>query len=153
MLKILCIYSLFLFIYWPHRTACRILVPWPGIEPVPLHCKYGVLTTALSGNSLYSLFLKRHKALHTFLLNFSHTSKKVYKSYVYHLMKWTYCVAAAAAKLLQSCPILCDPIDGSPPGFSVHGILQARTLEWVPFPSSMHESGKWKWSRSVVSNS
>ena len=39
--------------------------------------------------------------------------------------------AAAAAKSLQSCPILCDPIDGSPPGFPVPGILQARTLEWV----------------------
>ena len=38
---------------------------------------------------------------------------------------------AAAAKSLQSCPTLCDPIDGSPPGSSVHGILQARTLEWV----------------------
>ena len=39
--------------------------------------------------------------------------------------------AAAAAKLLQLCPTLCDPIDGSPPGFPVPGILQARTLEWV----------------------
>ena len=38
---------------------------------------------------------------------------------------------AAAAKLLQLCPTLCDPIDGSPPGFPVPGILQARTLEWV----------------------
>ena len=38
---------------------------------------------------------------------------------------------AAAAKLLQSCPTLCDPIDGSPPGSPVLGILQARTLEWV----------------------
>ena len=40
-------------------------------------------------------------------------------------------VAPAAAKLLQSCPTLCDPIDGSPPGSPVPGILQARTLEWV----------------------
>ena len=40
-------------------------------------------------------------------------------------------VAAAAAKSLQSCPTLCDPIDGSPPGSPVPGILQARTLEWV----------------------
>ena len=40
-------------------------------------------------------------------------------------------VAAAAAKLRQSCLILCDPIDGSPPGSSAPGILQARTLEWV----------------------
>ena len=39
--------------------------------------------------------------------------------------------AAAAAKSLQSCPTLCDPIDGSPPGYPVPGILQARTLEWV----------------------
>ena len=39
--------------------------------------------------------------------------------------------AAAAAKLLQSCPTLCDPIDGSSPGFPAPGILQARTLEWV----------------------
>ena len=43
-------------------------------------------------------------------------------------LKWT---AAAAAKLLQSCPTLCDPIDGSPPGSLIPGILQARTLEWV----------------------
>ena len=59
----------------------------------------------------------------------------------------------AAAKLPQSCPTLCDPIDGSPAGSAGPGILQARTLEWVPFPSPMHESEKWKWSRSVVSDS
>ena len=39
--------------------------------------------------------------------------------------------AATAAKSLQSCPTLCDPIDGSPPGSPVPGVLQARTLEWV----------------------
>ena len=42
----------------------------------------------------------------------------------------TMAAAAAAAKSLQSCPTLCDPIDRSPPGFPVPGILQARTLEW-----------------------
>ena len=42
-----------------------------------------------------------------------------------------YEYTAAAAKSLQSCPTLCDPIDGSPPGSPVPGILQARTLEWV----------------------
>ena len=41
-----------------------------------------------------------------------------------------------AAQSLQSCPTLCDPIDGSPPGSSVPGILQARTLEWVAISSS-----------------
>ena len=50
--------------------------------------------------------------------------------------------AAAAAKSLQSCPTLCNPIDGSPPGSPVPEIHQARTLEWVPFPSPMDENEK-----------
>ena len=47
-------------------------------------------------------------------------------------------VAAASAKSLQSCPTLCDPIDGSPPGSLVPGILQSKTLEWVAisFPNA-----------------
>ena len=49
--------------------------------------------------------------------------------------------AAAAAKSLQSCPTLCEPIDGSPPGSPVPGILQARTLEWV----AISFSNAWKW--------
>ena len=50
--------------------------------------------------------------------------------------------AAAAAKSLQSCPTLCDPMDGSPPGSPVPGILQARTLEWVAisFSSLLYHS-------------
>ena len=48
--------------------------------------------------------------------------------------------AAAAAKSLQSCPTLCDPIDGSPPGSPVPGILQARILEWVAI--SFSNAGK-----------
>ena len=47
-----------------------------------------------------------------------------------HLLSAKHC-SAAAAKSLQSCPTLCDPIDGSPPGSPIPGILQARTLEWV----------------------
>ena len=49
-------------------------------------------------------------------------------------------VAAAAAKLLQSCPILLPPSDHSPPGSSVHRILQAQILEWVAMPSSRGSS-------------
>ena len=64
--------------------------------------------------------------------------------------KWNYSLllqeayilaAAAAAKSLQSCPTLCDPMDGSPPGSPVPGILQARTLEWV----AISFSNAWKW--------
>ena len=54
---------------------------------------------------------------------------------------------AAAAKSLQSCPTLCDPIDGSPPGSPVPGILQARTLEWV----AISFSRAWKWKVKVKS--
>ena len=50
-----------------------------------------------------------------------------------------YAAAAAAAESLQSCPTLCDPIDGSPPGSPVPGILQARTLEWVAMSFSGEE--------------
>ena len=70
------------------------------------------------------------------------------------LIRWTFVgkvmsllfnmlsAATATAKSLQSCPTLCDPIDGSPLGFPVPGILQVRTLEWAAFPSPMHESEK-----------
>ena len=51
---------------------------------------------------------------------------------------------AAAAKSLQSCPTLCDPIDGSPPRSSVPGILQARTLEWVAIAFSHSSALAWK---------
>ena len=56
-------------------------------------------------------------------------------------------VSAAAAKSLQSCPTLCDPIDGNPPGSPIPGILQARTLEWVAisFPNA------WKWKVKMKS--
>ena len=53
--------------------------------------------------------------------------------------------AAAAKKSLQSCPTLCDPIDSSPPGFPVPGILQARTLEWV----AISFANAWKWKNKV----
>ena len=52
---------------------------------------------------------------------------------------------SAAAKSLQSCPTLCDPIDGSPAGCLVPGILQARTLEWV----AISFSNAWKWKVKV----
>ena len=59
-----------------------------------------------------------------------------------HLWMWA---AAAAAKLLQSCQTLCDPIDSSPPGSPVPGILQARNLEWV----AISFSNAWKWKVKV----
>ena len=65
---------------------------------------------------------------------------------------WKACLgivraAATTAKSLQSCPTLCDPIDGSPPGSPIPGILQARTLEWV----AISFSNAWKWKVKVKS--
>ena len=64
---------------------------------------------------------------------------------------WTHmhaaAAAAAAAESPQSCPTLCDPMDGSPPGSTVPGILQARTLEWV----AISFSNAWKWKVKVKS--
>ena len=64
-----------------------------------------------------------------------------------YLVQYDYAAAATAAKLLQSCLTLCDPIDGSPPGSSVPGILQARALEWV----AISFSNAWKWKVKVKS--
>ena len=67
-------------------------------------------------------------------------------------MLYLFRPAAAAAKLLQSCPILCDPIDGSPPGSPVPGILQVRTLEWVVISFSKWELKPFKkWPRKNYS--
>jgi len=68
------------------------------------------------------------------------------------ILEWFLCLnvkdrvaAATAAKSLQLCPTLCNPIDGSPPGSPVLGILQARTLEWV----AISFSNEWKWKVKV----
>ena len=63
------------------------------------------------------------------------------------IMRLQKCPDTLAAKLLQSCQTLCDPIDGSPPGSAVPGILQARTLEWV----AISFSNAWKWKVKVKS--
>ena len=62
-------------------------------------------------------------------------------------MKSCVHACSAAAKSLQSCPTLCDPIDGSPPGSPIPGILQASTLEWV----AISFSNAWKWKVKVKS--
>ena len=61
--------------------------------------------------------------------------------------------AAAAAKSLQSCPTLCDPIDSSHQAPLSLGFSRQEHWNGLPLPSSMHESEEWKWSHSVMSNS
>ena len=76
-----------------------------------------------------------------FLLTFERIDCVIYESVSFSLILWEFIIYLQSVKLLartlkslQSCLTLCNPMDCSPPGSSVHGILQARTLEWVPFP-------------------
>ena len=73
-------------------------------------------------------------------LKHTHTHSHIHTHTHTHRHTWNN-THAAAAKSLQSCPTLCDPIDGSPLGSPVPGILQARTLEWV----AISFSNAWKW--------
>ena len=74
---------------------------------------------------------------------------QIWMSKIYEDLKEVFVAAAAAAKSLQSCPTLCDPTDGSPPGSPVPGILQARTLEWVAI--SFSNACKWKVKVKLLS--
>ena len=65
----------------------------------------------------------------------------------------SFLTAATAAKSLQSCPTLCDPIDGSHQAPPSLGFSRQEHWNGLPFPSPMQESEKWKWSHSVVSDS
>ena len=71
--------------------------------------------------------------------------ERILKRFGVLTLQWE--AAAAAAKSLQSCPTLCNPIDGSPPGSPVPGILQTRTLEWV----AISFSNAWKWKVKMKS--
>ena len=71
----------------------------------------------------------------------------IYINTFFFILFLLWFIAAAAAKSLQSCPTLCNPRDGSPPGSPVPGILQARTLEWV----AISFSNAWKWKVKVKS--
>ena len=75
----------------------------------------------------------------TMVLTHRETWEKLFLSSGLIFLIWKMDAAAAAAKSFQSCPILRDPIDGSPPGSPIPGILQARTLEWgaIAFSSKM----------------
>ena len=81
------------------------------------------------------------KELSSHTLHIMHTVPQSKTMYVFTYI-YIYVCAAAAAKSLQSCPTLCDPIDGTPPGSPIPGILQARTLEWVAI--SFSNARKWK---------
>ena len=110
-------------------SHCLLTLPQTLLPRSPLHCRarlgFGVTQTEFEPD------LTWFKGFILLSLSFLHSKLGILFAYL----------AAAAAKSLQSCPILCDPIDGSPPGSPVPGILQVRTLEWV----AISFSNVWKW--------
>ena len=82
-----------------------------------------------------------------FFLKIRDWSSHLYCQDANQFITLTQDAAAAAAKSLQSCPTLCDPTDGSPPGSPIPGILQGRILEWV----AISFSNAWKWKVKVKS--
>ena len=97
-----------------------------------------LLSFCLFSIYIYNKHIKKWVVFMTYLYLISYTL-------LYIVLSLT--MLAAAAKLLQSCPTLCDPIDGSPSGSPVPGILQARTLEWA----AISFSSAWKWKVKVKS--
>ena len=89
-----------------------------GIEPVSPALVGRLSTTEPPGKPVCFFF-------------FLYANGSSQKSEIVTIPWYNHAPAAAAAKSLQSCPTLCNPIDGSPPGSAIPGILQARTLEWV----------------------
>ena len=100
--------------------------------PLNFFCQYNAFVTT---NSLITtlLLIDCSLSLNTSLLSIT---MRCFRLVLYI----SYPSPAAAAKSLQSCPTLCDPIDGSRPGSPVPGILQARTLEWVAIPQPQNQS-------------
>ena len=78
-------------------------------------------------------------------------SFKIFFPYAIKFLLLCYAILCYA-KSLQSCPTLCDPIDGSPPAPPSLGFSRQEHWSGLPFPSPMQESEKWKWSSSVVSD-
>ena len=109
-----------------------LVILCPQISMLGIHIAtcFKHLMMCVDGCSLQPFVLKKRKK------QFKHPSRRY----------WLY-LHAAAAKSLQSCPTLGDPIDGSPPGSPVPGILQERVLEWV----AIAFSNAWKWKVKVKS--
>ena len=116
-------------------------------------CYQGDFTQSMTYNTLLNGIIARH-----FPMSFLYIRGNTVDNVVYPGLVWLFLLIlyyghnlrslyAAAAKSLQSCPTLCDPRDGSPPGSPVPGILQARTLEWV----AISFSNAWKWKVKVKS--
>ena len=119
----------------PLSELCENIMPSAPESYLVSCCPVGVLSVAFS---THAKLLKKTAELSAYsleqkmpLVSILSGSSALCLERTPHSQEAAFSAAAAAAKSLQSCPTLCHPIDGSPPGSTIPGILQARTLEWV----------------------
>ena len=112
-----------------------------------------LLTAAPKGNHLPDLYYHRLISFTMDWLDLLAVQGNLKSLLQHHSSKASILWCSAAAKSLQSCPTLCDPTDGSPPASPSLGFSRQEHWSGLPFPFPMHESEKWKWNRSVVSDS
>ena len=139
-----------------HYSILARRIPWPQGRKESDMTEWLSLTYSLYSTGNYTQYLpimyngKESEKVYIYIYIYMDLKKNIYawiqcmNSHIYKYMN-SYICAAAAAKSLQLCPTLCDPIDGSPPGAPIPGILQARTLEWV----AISFTNAWKWKVKV----
>ena len=125
------------FLYNKSRKSKWLLDPWAA--------EWMLRYQAWKHVNLIVLFHQRSWVTRYIVSEQSHFERNLFSEQWVSAVGLKYSVAAAAAKSLQLCPTLWDPIDGSPPGSPVPGILQARTLEWV----AISFSNAWHWKVKV----
>ena len=118
------------FVNWFHLSKCTGTGKCSLVLSKKRICHFGTWKEIA-----FLIILGNRKNFKCFHLNCHNSSLKYYKEYGSRWQLWKILSlpspVALCAKLLQPCPTLCDPIDGSPPGTPIPGILQARTLEWI----------------------
>ena len=134
------------------RVGCHVFLqgifPTQGLNPGFLHCRRVLYHLSHQGSlRILEWVAYPFSRGSSWLRNWTGVSCIAGRFFTSWTIREAPQSTAAAVKSLQSCPTLCDPIDGSPPGSPVLGILQARTLEWV----AISFSNAWKWKVKVKS--
>ena len=137
-------------VYSKENEVPRNKICWKTQTRIKISKKSGSRIHALKHCVISIIFFFDKEMWETYIcLRKRWLSRKWHDVFLIDFCYWS----AATAKSHQSCPTLCNPIDCSPPGS--HSWDSPRQEHWngLPFPSPVHESKKWKWSRSVVSDS
>ena len=125
---------------FPHKTKLQMHYPWTKVPPLA-KIDHRSFNRVIQLEKREKMHKNRETFFKKYIFNWRIIALQCFFGFCHKTM-WISHSAAVAAKSLQLCPTLCDPIDGTPWGSPVPGILQARTLEWVAI--SFSNARKWK---------